>query len=117
MYLVEKEIRKTDQFELPLLKDGRVPSKYDVYPTHSIGESKIFKGYEALADAISGYKQIKLDGYVGIRFGDVKERLNECFIARGVTAVWIDITDAMLAPEKIKQLVTFTNFLKAKCHF
>jgi mannose-6-phosphate isomerase class I len=105
MYLVEKEIRKTDQYELPVVKEDRSTSKYDVYPVHSIGDGKIFKGYESLAEAICNCHCIKLDGYVGIIFRDVRERLNQHLLARGVDPLWIDVGDAMLSLESIDQLV------------
>jgi mannose-6-phosphate isomerase class I len=106
MYLVEKEIRKTDQYELPVIKEERSVSKYDVYPGHSIGNGKIFKGYESLADALCNYPCIKLDGYVGIIFRDVRARLNQYFIAKGIDPLWINVADAMLSSESIDELLT-----------
>jgi mannose-6-phosphate isomerase class I len=106
MYLVEKEIRKTDQYELPVVKQDGHTSKYDVYPIHSIGDGKIFRGYESLAEAVCNYHCIKLDGYGGIIFRDVRERLNQHLVARGIEPLWINMEDAMLSLEDIDQMVT-----------
>jgi mannose-6-phosphate isomerase class I len=101
MYLVEKEIRKTDQYELPVVREGRSLSGYDVYPVHTIGGEKIFRGYESLAESLCNYHCIKLDGYVGILFEDVRERLSQHFAAMGFDPIWINTTDAMLPPARV----------------
>lgn len=106
MYLVEKEIRKTDQYELPVVKDDRIAaSKYDVYPVHSIGSGKIFKGYKSLAEALCDCHCIKLDGYAGIIFHDVRERLNQHFMAQGIAPLWINVAEAMLSPDRVDELL------------
>lgn len=106
MYLVEKEIRKTDQYELPVRKDSRSTSRYDVYPVHHIGDSKIYSGYASLAEALVACQCIKLDGYVGIIFQDVRERLNQYFIAKGIEPLWIDVESAMFLTAHIDRQIT-----------
>ncbi|RAW00196.1 class I mannose-6-phosphate isomerase [Pseudochryseolinea flava] len=103
MYLVEKEIRKTDQYELPVRKENRNATNYDVYPVHRIEEGKIGDGYASLAEALLGEQCIKLDGYVGIIFHDVREKLNQCFLAKGIEPMWVDVESAMCAQEQIDQ--------------
>lgn len=105
MYLVEKAIRKTDQFELPVSKENQDVSGYDVYPVHPIGTGKIFRGYETLAEALRKEPCIKLDGYVGIIFQDVKEKLNDHFATLGVDPVWVDVSEAWLPSQDIERLV------------
>src|SRR5690606_11390228 len=106
MYLVEKGIRKTDQYELPVVKENLHTPGYDVYPVHSIGDGKIFRGYESLAQALRNQQCLKLDGYVGIIFQDVKEKLNDHFEALGIDPVWIDVSQALLPSQEIEELVT-----------
>lgn len=106
MYLVEKGIRKTDQYELPVVKENFHTSGYDVYPVHSIGDGKIFRGYESLAQALRSQQCIKLDGYVGIIFQDVKEKLNDHFDALGIDPMWIDVSQALRPAHEIEELVT-----------
>src|SRR5688500_6485046 len=105
MYIVEKEIRKTDQFELPLEKESKNTGKYDIYPVHNIGDGKIFKGYDSLAKALAGESCVKLDGYIGIIFEDVKERLNAAFDRIGVKVNWINVKDAMKGVKEIDSLM------------
>lgn len=106
MYLVEKGIRKTDQYELPVVKENFHTSGYDVYPVHSIGDGKIFRGYKSLAEVLQNQQCIKLDGYVGIIFHDVKEKLNNHLATLGINVVWIDVSQALLPSHEIERLVT-----------
>jgi len=105
MYLLEKEIRKTDQFELPMEKEFRPAGKYDVYPVHNIGDGRIFRGYDSLAKALASESCVKLDGYIGIIFEDVKEKLNAAFERTGVKVHWINVKDAMKGAKEIDFLV------------
>lgn len=98
-----RAIRRTQQYELPL-SCHTAPEEYDVYPVHSIGEGKIFQGYDALADSLRTFPVIRIEGYVGILFKDVKERLAAAFAINGVHADWIDVGSAMHSPEKITSL-------------
>jgi mannose-6-phosphate isomerase class I len=105
MYLVEKEIRKTDQYELPVVKEERTLPGYDVYPVHSVGSGKILRGYESLAESLRNYHCIKLDGYVGTLFQDVRERLTQIFASMGIEPLWINAADALLPSQKIDDLL------------
>ena len=105
MYLVEKEIRKTEQFELPIIKKSSLLGKYDIYPVHPVGDGKIFQGYDSLVNALAAEKILKLDGYVGIFFEDVREKLTLAFERLGVPVTWINVNAALLPADKIDALV------------
>ena len=97
-------IRETAQFEIPLKKEVRALG-YDIYPTHNIGEGLIYIGYEALAKELSSFDCIKIDGYVGILFDDVREKLDAAFLNLGIKPSWINIQDALKKEEEINSLV------------
>lgn len=104
MYLVEKDHRKTDQYELPVVKEKR-HSRYDIYPVHNIGDGLIFRGYESLAKELARFSCITLDGYIGIRFEDVKQKLSQCFETLGVHPNWVNVGEALLPCKEVEALV------------
>ncbi len=63
----QEEIRKTQQYELPVKKE-KESKGYDIYPTHNIGSGLIFEGYKSLAKELSNSSHIKIDGYIGVLF-------------------------------------------------
>lgn len=100
----QEEIRKTQQYELPVKKENK-PSGYDVYPTHNIGSGLIFEGYESLARELSNSSHIKIDGYVGVLFEDVKQQLNVAFQKIGIQPKWVNVNDALISEEEVNQKV------------
>ena len=100
----QEEIRKTQQYELPVKKENKA-SGYDVYPTHNIGSGLIFEGYESLARELSNSSHIKIDGYVGVLFEDVKQQLNVAFQKIGIQPKWVNVNDALLSEEEVNQKV------------
>lgn len=99
-----EEIRKTQQYELPVKKENK-PSEYDIYPTHDIGEGLIFKGYESLAKELVNDDHIKIDGYVGVIFEDVRQGLEDEFRKIGVKPKWVNVSDALLSETEINLTV------------
>lgn len=103
--LKQKSIRETTQFELPV-KKNQSASNYDIYPTHNIGENLIFTGYDALAKELSSFEHIKIDGYVGILFDDIKEKLNAAFLQINIKPKWINVQEALKGEEEINSLIS-----------
>lgn len=100
-------IRKTTQFELPVIKDV-VPNAYDIYPIHSTNDAPINIGYPALAEALTRFRCIKIDGYVGTLFDQVRQNLTQSLSELNIVARWINVEDALLPPELISsKLIPF----------
>lgn len=97
------KIRETDQYELPLLK-AKTGETYNIYPTHNIGDNKINIAYDSLAKELSSQKSIKIDGYVGIIFDDIKNKLSNSFKKIGITATWINVESAYKNESEIKKI-------------
>lgn len=104
MNTVKSSIRNTEQYELPVKKTGTFG--YDIYPTHSIGDNKIFEGYESLADILVGEKRIFIDGFVGIIFDQVKERLQSVFDQKGFQPKWVNVEEAFVREIEIEKKVS-----------
>lgn len=99
-----KRTRETSQFELPIIKTES-PSKYDIYPTHEIGNDLIYQGYNSLVNVLASSKIVKIDGYIGIRFGDIKENLNAAFLNIGIHPIWINVELALKEEKEIDELI------------
>ena len=97
-------IRVTSQYELPVFKDEPA-SGYDVYPTYQISNGLITRGYDALAEDLASFGYIKIDGYVGILFEEIKDRLNTAFATLGIFPKWINVQQSFKPEEQIDRLV------------
>ena len=97
--------RKTDQYLMPVNKEGSAKGKYDLYPTLKIKDGKIAEGFESLAQQLAGEKRIIIDGYVGVFFKEFKEKLNAEFIKLGKKVVWKSVDEALKPEVKINQMI------------
>ncbi|MEJ5250138.1 class I mannose-6-phosphate isomerase [Caldilinea sp.] len=101
--------RKTTQSLMPahVSAAGReqVAGRYDIYPSHDLGEGQIEFGFERLAQRLAAAGQVILDGYPGVFWEDFRERLAAALHGLGVRAHWIDIKNAMKPPEAIDALI------------
>lgn len=104
MIELNKKIRETEQFELPLRKTEK-NKKYDIYPGYHLEEEVIGSGYDGLAKQLQAHKVLKIDGYVGVLFESVQANLNEAFKKTGVQPVWINMEDALLDEPQIDSLI------------
>lgn len=100
----QEEIRNTQQYELPVKKENR-SNGYDIYPTHNIGAGLIFEGYESLARELANSSHVKIDGYVGVLFEDLKQQLDSAFEKIDIRPKWVNVKDAMFPEEEINDKV------------
>jgi mannose-6-phosphate isomerase class I len=95
----EITLRKSSQFLMPvkLNQDTIIEGIYNIYPACSLGENKIFNGYDSLAKWIMEQKTVIIDGYAGVFWDKVKSALQQQITAEGLKVNWID-TAAFLKP-------------------
>lgn len=112
--------RKTAQYLLPTEKPSPAHG-YEIYPTHPIGDGKIFSGYDSLAERIIENMHLTdmvnspgachspviiIDGYAGVRFDTVISRLSSSFVSFGIRPVWWDVQAAMKSGEEISGMIS-----------
>jgi predicted NBD/HSP70 family sugar kinase/mannose-6-phosphate isomerase class I len=76
------------------------PGGYNIYPYESLGSGHIFSGYAGLASWISQQKTVLIDGYIGIDWEELRERIAQELNALGVRAIWYE-ADAWLKPADV----------------
>ena len=83
---VGPQLRKTSQYLMPVQITDTLSkeSRYNIYPFHSVGDRKIFNGYDGLARWIIGQSTVLIDGYVGVYWHKVQNALQRCFDAVGI---------------------------------
>jgi mannose-6-phosphate isomerase class I len=101
-----KEFRKTDQYLLPVRKKPSQQGKYDIYPSFKIGDNKVFEGFESLAERISGYKLVVIDGYSGTFFGSLREKLGSILSNKGFTTHWTDTGEFLKPADIIDEMIS-----------
>jgi len=78
---------------------------YDIFPSHDIGENRIFTGFESLAKRISIESCIIIDGYIGVDFNSLKKKLEHELKKTGIISHWIPVMSALKNREEIEELV------------
>jgi len=105
--LIFMEYRKTGQFILPL-KKSKITGKgeYDIYPTLNVGEGIINEGFDNLAKEIAEFKNIRIDGYVGVYFQTIKESLDTSLRKLGKSVKWHFMQEAFRDEKEIERIIT-----------
>lgn len=98
------DFRNTTQRLLPPEHEPPANGGYDIHPPHDIGEGAIQLGFEELARRIAGEERVIIDGFVGTFWEDFRERLEAALSALGASFRWVDVSTAMLPPDRIDAL-------------
>lgn len=104
---VQESIRKAGQKPLPSNINQLVDKSqgYDLYPFHSIGNDKIFKGFPLLAEWILSRKTVMIDGYAGTLWEHVQSELEKEFHKKNVDVKWLKTIDFLKPEGMVDQLV------------
>ncbi len=85
--------RKTGQYLLPERKPLVTTGKYDIYPSYKLDEDQISEGFLKLAEFISRYKKVVVEGYVGVFYDFFMEQLDMHLTGMDLTTSWISTSD------------------------
>jgi mannose-6-phosphate isomerase class I len=94
-----KELRRSDQYLLPVRKPLHSRGKYDICPSHRISENLIFEGFDSLAERVAGNRFLTIDGYCGAFFHIFRAELDNFFRKKGLNVSWT-FTSGFLRPER-----------------
>jgi mannose-6-phosphate isomerase class I len=99
-----KELRRSDQFLLPVSKPPLKGRKYDIYPSLKINDNQIFAGFETLAENITGFRKVIIDGYNGVFFDLFRVRLDKIIRKKGYSVYWINTSTFFKPEQKIHEM-------------
>jgi len=99
-----KELRRSDQFLLPVSKSFLKGRKYDIYPSLKINDNQIFAGFETLAKKITGFRKIIIDGYNGVFFDLFRVKLDKIIRKKGFTVSWINTSRFFKTQQQINEM-------------
>lgn len=97
--------RGTRQPLMPVTANLSKPEGYDIYPYYPIGDGKIRLGIETLVDWMAVQKAVCIDGYVGVDWESIKERIETICAAKGISLRWVDASAFMRSELEIDGLV------------
>lgn len=90
---------------MPVRKPPSRQGTYDIYPTHDIGEDKIHSGFGSLAKRLSNHPTIIIDGYIGVFFKDIIQKLEAEFQNLGTKANWIEVSSYLKDESDINKMI------------
>lgn len=104
---VNLRFRKSLQFAMPekLYDVDAMPGKYQIYPTCTIGENKIFCDYATLAQWIILQKTVVIDGYAGVFWENLQSGLHRYFADQNLKVNWINTNKFLKPVPAIEKLV------------
>jgi len=98
-------LRKSDQYLLPLAKEEPVIGQYDLYPSLRLGEDKIGAGIKSLMKSLVGSKNITIDGYIGVFFDKIRDQIDAELCLLGKKAAWWDINSCLKPEADIDEMI------------
>jgi mannose-6-phosphate isomerase class I len=101
-----KNWRKTAQFLMPSAKWESRLGHYDLYPSHPLGDGRIFRDFETLAGELVNHPTVIIDGYQGVFFEDFREQLQHSFNISGTSVNWIDVSGAVKQAKEIDEMIS-----------
>jgi len=102
---MERSLRKTEQYLIPLKKPDTVVGSYDLYPSLKLESGKISAGITSLAQQISNHQTILIEGYIGVFFDSFKQALNAELEKLNKKTHWINAGSCLKSEEEIDKLV------------
>lgn len=95
-------MRKTSQRIAPWRRPSLTDQPYELYPAFPLDTGKITAGFATLAAQLANQRQVVIDGYGGVLWGDFCARLQEEFERLRVSTVWLDVNQALLPANQLE---------------
>jgi len=103
----QTRFRKSLQALMPYQMAGKTKKTngYDIYPSHSLGDGRIYNGYASLAKWMADYPCIIIDGFSGVLWDDVQICLEEAFAGLGLKIRWVQAAQFLKPAGEIRQSI------------
>lgn len=103
----KKSVRDSVSSVLPLKKDRKQDSGYDIYPSFSLENDSIKEGFKSLSDYINRTFSDKLiiDGNVGTCWPDIIHKINTELAREGKKSYWFNVDAALKNEVEINSML------------
>jgi hypothetical protein len=103
----EATYRQTSQPLAPTALEPKPAGRYDLYPAFEVSAQSIHAGFDAIATQLLAAQPttLRLDGDVGVFWSHFTARLDEALQRQGITARWLDVSEAMKDATAVDKLV------------
>ena len=92
---------------MPAVKPTGINGQYEIYPAFGIGNGKIFRGFDSLADRISGEQIVILDGFTGVFFDQIRTSLDQLLRNRNIIdSIWINTESFLKSQMEINKMIS-----------
>ncbi len=98
--------RKTEQLLAPANPPDGWSETYQLFPAFPVKDGCLGFGFESLADLLTSYRQICIDGYIGVFWETFREQLQTALNSKNISTTWIDVSKALKPPQVIEAMVT-----------
>ena len=104
----EEQLRKSTQFLMPaeLTEINKADGAYDIYPRCTLGNGKIFNGYESIAKWIVTQQTVLIDGYAGVFWEKVKAGIDNELTTQGLRVNWIETSSYFKTDQEINTMIS-----------
>ena len=103
---MEQQWRTAIQPVMPGYKSEIEKGGYDIYPAFHLEDAKITDSIELLVNQIKDCPYIRIDGYIGVFYGHLKELLDSAFNQIGKDVAWFFTEEYMKSENQIGEMVT-----------
>lgn len=90
---------------MPARRAPAPAGQYELYPAFPLDSNKIGIGYDTLAQHITAYNCVVLDGDACVFWANVRAELDAALVRAGVRAHWVDVGATLRSQEEIEVLV------------
>jgi len=98
-------IRSTKQVLAPATANDAPGDSYCLYPSFPLEPGTVGVDFGALAQQLVAYRGIRIDGYVGVLWPQVRNQLQESLARLDVEASWIDVSRAQRTAKDVESFV------------
>ena len=96
--------RKTREELPPLALKPAAVGAYDLYPTSPVPSGSTSRGFQAIAERLSGCQVIRIDGFGGVFGDDFGENPHASLAEIGMEPKWVDVSLALRQESEIDRL-------------
>lgn len=78
---------------------------YNIYPGFPVGDGVLSAGYRDITRRLINHRQVVIDGYGGVDWGEFRSRLDSALKDQNIRANWVNVSEALRPEAEIDSLI------------